>query len=144
MLFLGGCWRWNLGLALQRKRPFKTFCYLMAPLAPATESSGPLASASQAASIRALGYIKNIYFRCTHGPLHPSKKRSQVKLLLPKFIETESTSITTPRSSGAAAGSLWLGVSTGIRLPAGLSAQSPALDGSAVTPHNSLRDLRLL
>ena len=29
-----------------------------------------------------------------------------------------------------------MGVSTGIRLPAGLSVGSPALDGPAVTPHN--------
>jgi len=43
-----------------------------------------------------------------------------------------------------AAGSLRLGVSTGIRLPAGLSVRSPALDGSAVTPQDYLRDLRLL
>ena len=62
----------------------------------------------------------------------------------PHLIETEPASITTPRSSCAAAGSLRLGVSTGIRLPAGLSVRSPALDGSTVTPHNSLRDLRLL
>ena len=60
------------------------------------------------------------------------------------FIETEPTNKATPRSSGAAAGSLWLVVSTGIQLPAGLGVRSPALDGSAVTPHGSLRDLRLL
>ena len=76
------------------------------------------------------------------GPVGPHKVKSSY--YSPNFIETEPANITAPRSSGAAAGFLWLGASTGIRLPAGLSVQSPALDGSAVTPQISLRDLRLL
>ena len=66
-------------------------------------------------------------------------RRPRITLFLPKssyyspnVIETEPANIQTLHSLWAAAGSPRLGVSTGIRLPAGLRARSPALGGSAV------------
>ena len=83
--------------------------------------------------------MEHPYGRAHWSTLAPSQVKSSYYST--NFIETEPAA---PHSSWAAAGSLWLGVVTGSRLPAGLSVQSPALDGSAVTPYNSLRDLRLL
>jgi len=79
---------WILGLALQRKQPFQTFCYYFAPLAPLKGSSSPLASSFQAASMGVLEQTKKHFFWC--GPLAlyigakasaPKKIHQQLSLL---------------------------------------------------------------
>ena len=65
----------------------------------------------------------------------------QVRRLLPKFHGNKTRKYS---NTAFFVGGCWIPLterSTSSRLPVGLSVPSPVLDGSAVTPNNSLRDV---